>query len=83
VFSTWMAFGGNTRDLGSFREETGQDYDSTPNLLKKQSFRRWRRRRQLLRQCQNLIKTTSGVSRRRQNVAASNETLEASSKRRC
>ncbi|GKA20022.1 hypothetical protein Tco_0699937 [Tanacetum coccineum] len=22
VFSTWMAFGGNTRDLGSFREET-------------------------------------------------------------
>ncbi|GKC97219.1 hypothetical protein Tco_1167494, partial [Tanacetum coccineum] len=22
VFSTWMAFGGNTRDLGSFGEET-------------------------------------------------------------
>ncbi|GJY37437.1 hypothetical protein Tco_0422815 [Tanacetum coccineum] len=22
VFSTWMAFGGNTRDLGSFRKET-------------------------------------------------------------
>nr|GEW62488.1 retrovirus-related Pol polyprotein from transposon TNT 1-94 [Tanacetum cinerariifolium] len=24
VFSTWMAFGGNTRDLGSFREETDE-----------------------------------------------------------
>nr|GEW05100.1 hypothetical protein [Tanacetum cinerariifolium] len=24
VFSTWMAFGGNTRDLGSFREETNE-----------------------------------------------------------
>ncbi|GJU11156.1 hypothetical protein Tco_1133552 [Tanacetum coccineum] len=26
VFSTWMAFGGNTRDLGSFGETVG-DYD--------------------------------------------------------
>ncbi|GKA69146.1 hypothetical protein Tco_0775210 [Tanacetum coccineum] len=24
VFSTWMAFGGNTRDLGSFEEETDE-----------------------------------------------------------
>ncbi|GKE94738.1 hypothetical protein Tco_1579593 [Tanacetum coccineum] len=24
VFSTWMTFGGNTRDLGSFREETDE-----------------------------------------------------------
>ncbi|GKE70967.1 hypothetical protein Tco_1529039, partial [Tanacetum coccineum] len=24
VFSTWMAFGGNTRDLGSFGEETDE-----------------------------------------------------------
>ncbi|GJS96221.1 hypothetical protein Tco_0803189 [Tanacetum coccineum] len=27
VFSTWMAFGGNTRDLGSFREETDEILD--------------------------------------------------------
>ncbi|GKG30392.1 hypothetical protein Tco_0420290, partial [Tanacetum coccineum] len=25
--STWMAFGGNTRDLGSFREETDKTTD--------------------------------------------------------
>ncbi|GJX10367.1 hypothetical protein Tco_0200226 [Tanacetum coccineum] len=24
IFSTWMAFGGNTRDLGSFGEETNE-----------------------------------------------------------
>ncbi|GKE31844.1 hypothetical protein Tco_1451166 [Tanacetum coccineum] len=27
VFSTWMAFGGNTRDLGSFGEETNKIRD--------------------------------------------------------
>ncbi|GKF79947.1 hypothetical protein Tco_0235515 [Tanacetum coccineum] len=27
VFSTWMVFGGNTRDLGSFREETDEITD--------------------------------------------------------
>ncbi|GJV18682.1 hypothetical protein Tco_1367702 [Tanacetum coccineum] len=27
VFSTWMAFGGNTRNLGSFREETDEIMD--------------------------------------------------------
>ncbi|GJU11337.1 putative ribonuclease H-like domain-containing protein [Tanacetum coccineum] len=27
VFSTWMAFGGNTRDLGSFGEETDKIKD--------------------------------------------------------
>ncbi|GKD21801.1 hypothetical protein Tco_1223504 [Tanacetum coccineum] len=27
VFSTWMTFGGNTRDLGSFGEETDQITD--------------------------------------------------------
>ncbi|GKB51414.1 hypothetical protein Tco_0902167 [Tanacetum coccineum] len=43
--------------------------------------RRWRRCRQVLRRRQNLIKTESGVSRWRQNVADSNETLEALSKR--
>ncbi|GJW77706.1 hypothetical protein Tco_0139388 [Tanacetum coccineum] len=32
VFSTWMAFGGNTRDLGSFREETDKITDLHQNL---------------------------------------------------
>ncbi|GJW20861.1 hypothetical protein Tco_0031483 [Tanacetum coccineum] len=27
VFNTWMALGGNTRDLGSFREETYEIID--------------------------------------------------------
>ncbi|GJQ97995.1 hypothetical protein Tco_0009134 [Tanacetum coccineum] len=27
VFSTWMTFGGNTRDLGSFGEETDEITD--------------------------------------------------------
>ncbi|GJY38467.1 hypothetical protein Tco_0424831, partial [Tanacetum coccineum] len=27
VFSTWMAFGGNTHNLGSFREETDEITD--------------------------------------------------------
>ncbi|GJZ02816.1 retrotransposon ORF1 [Tanacetum coccineum] len=27
---TWKTFGGNTRDLGSILEETGQEYDFTP-----------------------------------------------------
>ncbi|GJV24885.1 hypothetical protein Tco_1377580 [Tanacetum coccineum] len=35
VMSTWMAFEGNTRDLDSIWEETGQDYNSTPNSKKK------------------------------------------------
>ncbi|GJR81103.1 hypothetical protein Tco_0151888 [Tanacetum coccineum] len=41
---TWMAFEGNTRDLGSFGED-GQDYGPTPNILKNHSYRAWRRRR--------------------------------------
>ncbi|GJX63356.1 hypothetical protein Tco_0296256 [Tanacetum coccineum] len=32
VFSTWMAFGGNTRDLGSFGEETDEITDLHQNL---------------------------------------------------
>ncbi|GKF24699.1 hypothetical protein Tco_0077021 [Tanacetum coccineum] len=32
VFSTWMAFGGNTRNLGSFREETDKITDLPQNL---------------------------------------------------
>ncbi|GJR91178.1 hypothetical protein Tco_0215189 [Tanacetum coccineum] len=30
---TWTAFGGNTRDLGSILEETGQDYNYTQRRL--------------------------------------------------
>ncbi|GJT52562.1 hypothetical protein Tco_0978719 [Tanacetum coccineum] len=30
---TWMAFGGNTRDLGSFGEETDKTTNSTPKSL--------------------------------------------------
>ncbi|GKF71723.1 hypothetical protein Tco_0207837 [Tanacetum coccineum] len=44
VFSTWMMFGGNTRDLGSFREKNRQDYRPTPNLLKIYAYSGWRRR---------------------------------------
>ncbi|GKF39850.1 hypothetical protein Tco_0119911 [Tanacetum coccineum] len=33
VFSIWKAFGGNTRDLGSFRRN-GRDYGPTPTSLK-------------------------------------------------
>ncbi|GJY57592.1 hypothetical protein Tco_0456707 [Tanacetum coccineum] len=32
VFSTWMAFEGNTRDLGSFGEETDEITDLHQNL---------------------------------------------------
>nr|GEY07266.1 hypothetical protein [Tanacetum cinerariifolium] len=32
VFSTWMAFGGNTRDLGSFGEETNEITNLHQNL---------------------------------------------------
>ncbi|GJV03500.1 hypothetical protein Tco_1337069 [Tanacetum coccineum] len=32
VFSTWMAFGGNTRDVGSFGEETNKITDLTKSL---------------------------------------------------
>ncbi|GJX19020.1 hypothetical protein Tco_0221697 [Tanacetum coccineum] len=34
VFSIWKAFGGNTRDLGSFGEETEKTSDLHQNLLK-------------------------------------------------
>ncbi|GKB21367.1 hypothetical protein Tco_0855290 [Tanacetum coccineum] len=34
VFSIWKAFGGNTRDLGSFGEETDKTTDLHQNLLK-------------------------------------------------
>ncbi|GKD65273.1 hypothetical protein Tco_1307381 [Tanacetum coccineum] len=30
LMSTWMKFGGNTRDLSSILEETGQEYNFTP-----------------------------------------------------
>ncbi|GJW15741.1 retrovirus-related pol polyprotein from transposon TNT 1-94, partial [Tanacetum coccineum] len=47
VFSTWMTFGGNTRDLGSFGEETEKTTDLHQNLLKNDAYRAWRRRRRL------------------------------------
>ncbi|GKF09717.1 hypothetical protein Tco_0043941, partial [Tanacetum coccineum] len=34
VFSTWIAFGGNTHDLGSFEEETDKIMDLHQNLGK-------------------------------------------------
>ncbi|GKF17686.1 hypothetical protein Tco_0062604 [Tanacetum coccineum] len=34
VFSIWKAFGGNTRDLSSFGEETDKTTDPHQNLLK-------------------------------------------------
>ncbi|GJT26578.1 reverse transcriptase domain-containing protein [Tanacetum coccineum] len=43
VFSTWMAFGGFTRDLGSFREETDKITDLHQTLGRK-ALRAWRRR---------------------------------------
>ncbi|GJS09327.1 hypothetical protein Tco_0366123 [Tanacetum coccineum] len=35
LMSTWMAFGGNTCEMSSIWEETGQDYNSTPKSKKK------------------------------------------------
>ncbi|GKA24824.1 hypothetical protein Tco_0710857 [Tanacetum coccineum] len=45
LMSNWMAFGGNTDDLGSFGEETDKDYEPTLNLLKIYANSGWRRRR--------------------------------------
>ncbi|GKA69619.1 hypothetical protein Tco_0775683 [Tanacetum coccineum] len=45
VFSIWKAFGGNTHDLGSFREEMDKTADPTPKSLKDYAYRAWRRRR--------------------------------------
>nr|GEW22578.1 retrovirus-related Pol polyprotein from transposon TNT 1-94 [Tanacetum cinerariifolium] len=44
VFSTWMAFGANTRDLGSFREETDEITD-LHQILKEVLLTARRRRR--------------------------------------
>ncbi|GJX21162.1 hypothetical protein Tco_0223839 [Tanacetum coccineum] len=44
VFSTWMAFGGNTRDLGSFREETDEITDLHQDSPRSIVPRAWRRR---------------------------------------
>ncbi|GJS71924.1 acid phosphatase/vanadium-dependent haloperoxidase protein-related protein [Tanacetum coccineum] len=41
---TYMAFGGNTLDLGSFREETDKTMDLHQNLLKNDAYKPWRRR---------------------------------------
>ncbi|GKE29973.1 hypothetical protein Tco_1445357, partial [Tanacetum coccineum] len=45
VFSTWMAFGGNTRDLGSFGEETDEIMDLHQDSPRSIVLRAWRRRR--------------------------------------
>ncbi|GJT70056.1 hypothetical protein Tco_1029342 [Tanacetum coccineum] len=34
TFNIWMAFGGNTLDLGINWRRNGQDYESTPRSLK-------------------------------------------------
>ncbi|GKC77216.1 hypothetical protein Tco_1127990 [Tanacetum coccineum] len=43
VFSTWMAFGGNTRDFGSFWRKNRQDYDSTLIPRRSYAYKVWRR----------------------------------------
>ncbi|GJY13361.1 MAK10-like protein, partial [Tanacetum coccineum] len=40
IFSTWMAFGGNTCDLGSFGEETDKTTDLHQNLMKNDAYNR-------------------------------------------
>ncbi|GKD63189.1 hypothetical protein Tco_1305297 [Tanacetum coccineum] len=45
VFSTWMAFGENTRDLGSFGEETDKIMTLHQKIMKNCAYRAWRRRR--------------------------------------
>ncbi|GKB92318.1 hypothetical protein Tco_0964590 [Tanacetum coccineum] len=45
VFSTWMTFGGNTRDLGSFGEETDEIMDLHQILEEILLTEMWRRRR--------------------------------------
>ncbi|GKA18851.1 hypothetical protein Tco_0698766 [Tanacetum coccineum] len=63
VFSTWMTFGGNTSDLGSFGEETDEITTLHQDLGRK-SFSAWRRRLRPQRM-------TSEKSRRRQNNVSS------------
>ncbi|GJT36593.1 hypothetical protein Tco_0927012 [Tanacetum coccineum] len=43
VFSTWMTFGGNTRDLGSFGEETDEITDLHQDSRRSIILRAWRR----------------------------------------
>nr|GEY14129.1 hypothetical protein [Tanacetum cinerariifolium] len=45
VFSTWMAFGGNTHDLGSFEEETNELTDLHQDSPRNIVLKAWRRRR--------------------------------------
>ncbi|GKD70160.1 hypothetical protein Tco_1324250, partial [Tanacetum coccineum] len=44
VFSTWMTFGGNTRDLGSFGEETDEIMNLHQDSPRSIVLRAWRRR---------------------------------------
>nr|GEW84292.1 MAK10-like protein [Tanacetum cinerariifolium] len=45
VFSTWMAFEGNTRDLCSFREETDEITNLHQDSPRSIAYKTWRRRR--------------------------------------
>ncbi|GKC38661.1 hypothetical protein Tco_1051045, partial [Tanacetum coccineum] len=69
VFSTWMTFRGNTRDLGSFREEMDTTTDLHQNILKTMHKEREdgitnneRRRRNLLDDGVTEFMTTLGHS---------------------
>ncbi|GJR26822.1 retrovirus-related pol polyprotein from transposon TNT 1-94 [Tanacetum coccineum] len=70
VFSTWMAFGGNTRDLGSFGEETDKTTDLHQNLLKNDAYRQWRRHTSINRHRRDLssdgVEDLTMASRRNQ-----------------
>ncbi|GKD68914.1 hypothetical protein Tco_1323004, partial [Tanacetum coccineum] len=56
VFSNWMTFEGNTRDLGSFGEETDKTTDLHQISWKNYASSAWRRRL-------NLLETASALSR--------------------
>ncbi|GJR67933.1 hypothetical protein Tco_0013998 [Tanacetum coccineum] len=57
VFSTWMAFGGNTHDLGSFGEETDEITDLHQDSPRSIAYITWRRRR------------FAGIKRRRRDLS--------------
>ncbi|GJS81337.1 hypothetical protein Tco_0747878 [Tanacetum coccineum] len=51
---TWMTFGGNTHDLGSFGEETDKTTYLHQNLLKNDAYRPWRRHTSIKRHRRDL-----------------------------
>ncbi|GJZ94212.1 hypothetical protein Tco_0666415 [Tanacetum coccineum] len=70
--TTWMAFGGNTRDLGSFGEETDKTTDLHQNLLKNDANRAWRYRRDLF--SDNVMDLTMASRRSRLKPALDDST---------